>query len=846
MKKGAVLKVLGDFQIMQFIIHTGEKSLGACIVQHQCPQHMFRERLEGILASPDVGNFHRFESLDPGKLGDRLGIQIGDIYIVYRDGGFALGTLDELKRDLESGSDFALNVLRDTRQTNEFEKCDDAILNDDDDDDSITSIESNVHAGRNENKKRSRNHVEKTLSDTKKCLKEFNTGIPGYRVLEFDIKDHYKKPFGAELIQESVSDSFRKQTSHFLDPNDTMGTLTRFYRVVKDKTPYKYGLRENDILLLRFKGTWLLGTEGTLRKKLKANRPFRIHVLRKDDRVGSMNGVKCKKLNTIEVQSAGEGHNPSSPSYEKQIRVPAMSTYSYSAAQERAGRKRRRSNESNKLASVDEKKVLAKRRKSEPPVLKEEGSHRRIRCAKLSETRNQKTTKDCEDSASGAAGERGGSQTVRDSSKGAQSKVIMRVPGHKIWKAHVKESDVPFGADMVEEECSPEFLGTMLDFFPAGSNLLCRYVYIEKGLQADTLGLKEGDILINSVKTNWQLGSKKDFQQKINRDRGFYLYHLRKCSDLNSESLEASALGYSAEQQSPISVVRRRESTAESRLERHQSYVDDVARVDSEVPQHSFYSKPKKLGGEEQPAQDANRTHAAPNGAHGELHVKQLQQAGSVKTLQQANKDGSVELEHKLQLDPDVHADASVQHSQRDSNEDVIETVPSSFDGLNLSELLQYISKQDNGADIRSAFDYTKSLLTPTEIEKFVCLGGLCHTFLLLTHPDEGIQTLGWKVVLEVHSHMPQCHSSLVALGIYRKIVQSLQGCETGRLFETLVEVLISPIVGTEASIRDFISIDGAIASVIMAIDRRLGSVESYISCCRFMANVLASRTGQS
>eukprot|EP00977_Amphora_coffeiformis_P024584 scaffold16330_cov172-Amphora_coffeaeformis.AAC.18 len=841
MKKGAVLKALGDFEVLQFIIHAREGALGALIVKHECPQPKFRERLKEILASPDEGNFHRFEGLDSGKLGDRLGLRIGDIYVVYRDGGFALGTLDDLNRDLESGNDFALNVLRDTKEIDEFEKCDDFILNEDED--SITSTESESDVVEETTKRRSRSIVEEALLDSK-CVKEVDAGIPGYRVLEYYIKDHFRKPFGAELIQESVPDRLRKQMSHFLDPTETIDTLSRFYHVVKDQTPCKDGIRQNDILLNRFKATWLLGTERALRSKITANRPFRIHVMRKDYRVGPMNVVNGrKKPRAIEVPSTDEKRVVPAPRCEKQLEVPAIDVYS--SEEERDLRKRRRSNESEKSTPADEKKIAANERKSEPPVHYQESERNFIKRRRSNE-----------------------------SEKGA--KVIMQVPGHRIWKAHVKESEIPFGADLVEEKSPPDFLGTMLGFFPAGSNQRCRFAYIEKGLQADTLGLQEGDILINSVKSSWQLGSKKDFEHKINRDRGFYLYYLRKCPDLESRSLEASALGYGQDQQKPTSVVRRR-------LKRLRSHSGDIARVDSKIPESLEGTKSEKASdgeqaaqdtnGEEQPVQDTNGDkssgeeqlaldrnedntsksgiQAAPSEAHEELKVEELQRAnldGSVKGLQQAILDGSIELDCKEKMDADD--DTSMEQSQRDKNEKSLETEPSSlielFNGLNLSELLQYISKQDSGAAIRSVFDYVESLLTPMEIEKFVCLGGLCHTFLLLTHRDEEIQTLGWRVVLGTHSHMPQCHSSLVALGIYQKLVHSLQECETGRLFETLVEVLVSPIVGTETSIQDFVVVDGAVASLIMAIDRRLGSTESYISCCRFMANVLASHTIQS
>ena len=205
----------------------------------------------------------------------------------------------------------------------------------------------------------------------------------------------------------------------------------------------------------------------------------------------------------------------------------------------------------------------------------------------------------------------------------------------------------------------------------------------------------------------------------------------------------------------------------------------------------------------------------------------------------------------KAQTGPDDGYSSITKQTQAEQSPESSQNPPSGtscqgeFFGLTLPEKLQHLCEQESSSGNRKLMEHIESSLNASEIEKFVCLGGLCHAYNLLSHADEDIQVTGWKVLLAAHLHMPQCHSSLVDLGLYRRILQSLQACGTSNLFETLVQVLVSPILGTDTYIQDFVSLDGAVPSVIMAIDRQLGTCTSYISCCRFLANVLASRQGE-
>lgn len=189
------------------------------------------------------------------KLGDRLGLRVGDSYVLCRHGRWEPGTIATLKSGFESGKDFALNILRDAVQTRGLDRCNEASL--DESEDSTTSVESNVMAER----RRTNDGDEALLGP--KCIKKSRLRFQGTGYWNITLKTT-TRILSVQISYRNLPPSvYECDCSIFWqEPTQPFGTLCQFYRVAENVIPFVDGLRKNDILFHFFNIQWLLGTEG--------------------------------------------------------------------------------------------------------------------------------------------------------------------------------------------------------------------------------------------------------------------------------------------------------------------------------------------------------------------------------------------------------------------------------------------------------------------------------------------------------------------------------------------------------------------------------------------------------
>lgn len=835
---GSLLQEFGEFQIFQFIVHADAGRLGASIVRHRCAQPEFRARVKSIVG--ENGEFHRFENVDQGQLAERLGIQQGDIYLVFRENGWELGTMHELQQAMSSGEDFALNVLRDlspsmhhcvenhhddlmmeeeVTSTEKTEESASPIIDEEQakttpgvtrqEDTPKPPPEAHAKFSPEKDKEEQVDSCNDDDDDDEVSGKEIEADVPGYRVLEFVLSDHYQLPLGADFVEHRCTNTQREALGDFLDSTEPFDSFFQFKNVTKDGISHGAGIRQDDILLRFFKKEWFLGKPREVDEKHKINRNFRIHVLRKDSSKPTSltnKGVaastaaaraESQQPEVIDIQSTDDEHDePLNQGKRRSSRIEKNST--------------------NQLQSTP------------------------INFSEIASVESERTDNDRTPHSTSSKGE-------AESPSGKNYTVALQVSGYEILKGHVpyhKHARAPvaqFGAVMKEEDCPRDFSTDLRGFFPKSDRRL-RFVRVEG--KAREIGIRPGDIFVHSFKKDWRLGTREDFESKAKKPRGFFIYFMRKqerqgstpsASAGTSRKVATADSAFTVSSPSPALGKRRRDSDAmKERVARRRS--PRMTNMPSPGPdQRTLYMDSEE---DESIENDHDETEQGVKPEHSATPQDESVRDGGLlaKDVPDSNAGANNLNGASLANQPEQStAYSQTPHPVDDTSRDLLE-------GLNLAELSKRLVEQQTGADNKELMRHIENSLTQKDLEKFVCFGGLCHASRLLKHADEAIQVCGWKVVLAAHSHMPQCHSSLVDLGLYRRIIQSLQECRTKELFEILVDVLVSPILGTDACLQAFASLDGAVPSVIMAIDRQLGSTASYISCCRFLANVIAGR----
>lgn len=777
-----ILQTKDDFQLLQYIVSRDKGPLDVTIAKHTCAQPEFRRRLAGFVDGTSC-DLYRVEMVDSGGHGDQIGLQEGDVFVVCDEEKWQLGVPADLQPNTTALGDHNQSesyALNVLRDLSPSEN--DFDMLDLDHDEFLLSL-----AEEETTKEKTEESVfedESQSEETEAKLPKMTKKIQIHPKEEFVGREIEADIHGYRLLEFTISDH---KTRPFV------GALVRENRLPADlRLALRGFLDETPTKMFRF------------RRLSKKTQPYTLG-LREND-----------------------------------IFINLYKSNWYMGTQE----------------ILNER--LGRTRPFRVFVLRKFDDEEESDAGSISET-DQKMPAD-------------NSPTDSDQQDSPETSspdiVAQEIPGYDIVRCHVSFSAkrVSFDAQLIEEECPKEFSNSTRRFFTGSTGSRCRFTKIKKNKVADNIGIQEGDVLLKLFKGEWYLGTVEDFQRRCKRARPFLLYLLRKShTPKNGPSVDGEAGKKGRGSRSDFDSSWDEPDTSErgsSHRKRRRNSTGDNGRAtrgrnhESRASARAATQDPSER---KQPPERARRSGSLRAddilfmtrsvSGHGEsqgqayLPPKASESAAAATVPSTITKKRlfSGSFASKQSQQPDLGDETS--ETARNEAFSTMSSSESTLGDWEILGLLQFLGRSSSAASCSLVVDcITQCLESTKEVEKLVSVAGKCHTLALLDHSSEDIRAIGWEIVRATHRFFPETRQSFIESGLYTKIIQSLQTCSCSELFKAVVEVLVSPILGTDVEIQEFASIDGAIPSVVMAVDRQLGPPASYVSCCRFMANILASR----
>lgn len=213
----------------------------------------------------------------------------------------------------------------------------------------------------------------------------------------------------------------------------------------------------------------------------------------------------------------------------------------------------------------------------------------------------------------------------------------------------------------------------------------------------------------------------------------------------------------------------------------------------------------------------------------------------STASVDTSAKDVAEEDAHDTNEAPS-EAPTEARHEDKTTNQRepdfMVEAAPNAFmstkDGI--SNAVKEILMQEEG-QIRDdmAFRLMQLLEEPRAVSEFVENDGLekCLEIVEGTTSNQ-MHVLAWELI-DASQRWLNCNEKLISLGIHRHIVRSLDVCQKEDLFQVLICVLLSPVMGANSSLHDFVRTEGAILALLNAMHRHQSTVELIVECFRLL-----------
>eukprot|EP00977_Amphora_coffeiformis_P020367 scaffold8162_cov183-Amphora_coffeaeformis.AAC.4 len=134
----------------------------------------------------------------------------------------------------------------------------------------------------------------------------------------------------------------------------------------------------------------------------------------------------------------------------------------------------------------------------------------------------------------------------------------------------------------------------------------------------------------------------------------------------------------------------------------------------------------------------------------------------------------------------------------------------------------------------------------PRDVIQFVENNGLESALGLMgRHSNNHLHTFAWRLV-DTTQRWLDCRDRLLSLGIHNALIRSLQVCETGQLFHVIACMFLSPVMDSDASLRDFTRTRGAIPALLNAMGRQCRATEALTESFLFLDRCLVHSTALS
>ena len=168
----------------------------------------------------------------------------------------------------------------------------------------------------------------------------------------------------------------------------------------------------------------------------------------------------------------------------------------------------------------------------------------------------------------------------------------------------------------------------------------------------------------------------------------------------------------------------------------------------------------------------------------------------------------------------------------------LVEAAPNAFmstkDGISI--VVKELLMQEEGQTRDDlAFRLMHLSEDPRAVSEFVENDGLekCFEIVDCTTSNQ-MHVLAWELI-DASQRWLDCNEKLISLGIHRHIVRSLDICQKEDLFQELICVLLSPVMGANSSLHDFVRTEGAILALLNAMHRHQSTAELIVECFRIL-----------